>query len=730
MTDFHDEKKSAAENGSAQQFTSLTNTNGDRVMKKDATKTETRKPLQRDAASLKPYVSCGYELIELNGKKPAKRGWQKTETLTFDEAEYCFALEKNVGVRLRETDLVIDVDPRNFASGVDELNRFLREFDVDESAVVETGSGGKHIYLQKPLGLKVSGKLPGYSGIDVKSAGGFVVAAGSAHPETGRLYQWESDALCLVDEAPERLLSTLAKTAPTNSVAEPGEVSCEQLEAMLSALDVYDFDDQTEWLNLMMACHHATGGLGKSEFVTWSISHPKYAGDSEIIETRWNSLKADKPGGRTAASLYRELFKVGHGDLVPRSSAVEDFENDLLLTSLDLDCYESGKAKPTFRNACEILRHDRLKPGFNELSQQACFLGSDLPWPDNSGFEVNDDTLRLTRGYLIAQYDIQFSKDDISEAVQSVALENPFDPLVEYLDSLAWDAVPRIDSLLTRYFGAEDSEYVRAVGRLFLVALVRRARKPGCKFDQLVCLKGKQGAGKSTALSILGGEFFSDAALGSLSDKDTVIAIQGKWLFEWGEGVSLSRTRSDEMKSFLSRQVDECRLPYARHSKSMPRRTIFVATTNDGLYLNDMTGLRRFLPVDVGEIDLNGLKKDRDQLLAEASEAEAKGETIVLPEQLWSEAAERQNDVLAVDPWVDDVRAYLNTLDESVTRISSSELLSSAIGVPAGRRAQNDQKRLAGVMSRVGWEYSRSVRIDGQAPQTGYISPRDELFEA
>ena len=728
MSDFHNEKKSAAENGSAQQFTSLTNTTGDRIMKDDVTKTETRKPLQRDAMALKPYISCGYELMELNGKKPSKRGWQKTETLTFDEAEYCFALEKNVGVRLRERDLVIDVDPRNFAPGVDELDRFLREFDVDESAVVETGSGGKHIYLEKPLGLKVSGKLPGFSGIDVKSAGGFVVAAGSIHPETGRLYQWESDALCLVDEAPERLLSTLAKTAPTNSVSEPGEVSCEQLEAMLFALDVYDFQDQTEWLKLMMACHHATGGLGKSEFVTWSVSDPKYAEHAETIEKRWDSLKTDKPGGRTAASLYRELFKVGCGDLVPRSSANDDFENDLLLTSLDLDCYESGKARPTFRNACEILRHDRLKPGFNKLSQRAHFLGDDLPWPANSGSEVNDDTLRLTRSYLIAQHSIQFSKDDVSEAVQSVALENPFDPLVDYLDSLTWDSIPRIDSFLTRYFGAEDNEYVRAVGRILLIALVKRARHPGCKFDQLVCLEGEQGSQKSTALDVLGGEFFSDVALGSLADKDTIIAIQGKWLVEWAEGVPLTKARAEELKGFLSRRIDECRLPYARHSKSMPRRTVFVASTNDSAYLSDLTGLRRFLPVTTGKIDVKALRRDRNQLFAEACEAESKGESVVLPEKLWSVAAKHQSERLAVDPWCDLVSNYLADLDDSVTRLTSSELLSSSLGLAAGRQAQREHKRLVGIMKHLGWRYVPSLRVNSKAPQTGFVSPIDKLF--
>lgn len=728
MTDFHAEKKSAAENGSAQQFTSLTNTNGDRIMKKDAAKTETRKPLQRDAASLKPYVSCGYELLELNGKKPCKRGWQKTETLTFDEAEYCFALGKNVGVRLRETDLVIDVDPRNFASGVDELGRFLRELDVDESAVVETGSGGKHIYLEKPSGLKVSGKLSGYSGIDVKTAGGFVVAAGSIHPETGRLYQWESDALCLVDEAPEKLLSALVKTSHTSSTSEAGGISCEQLEEMLSVLDVCDFKDQTEWLNLMMACHHATGGLGKCEFITWSVSDLEYAEDAEIIGKRWDSLNADKTGGRTVASLFRELAKVGRGDLVPKPSAVDDFKDDLLLTSLKLDTDKGGKVKSTFSNACEILRYDKLKPAYNDFATCEFFRCQELPWSGNPSLPVDDNMMLLARSYMIAQYGTDFGNENLNYAVRAVALENRFNPVHEYLDSLVWDKTPRLDTFFSRYFGVEDCPYAKAVGRILFVALVTRARKPGCKFDQLIVLEGPQGAGKSTALSILGGEFFSDAALGSLSDKDTIIAMRGKWLFEWAESVPLGKARLEEMKGFLSRQIDECRMPFDRRLSSMPRRTVFVATTNDSSYLNDMTGLRRFLPITVGEIDLQGLRRDRDQLFAEACEAEADGEAVVLPEELWSVAAEQQNARLSADPWCDTVENYLAELGDNVTRLSSSELLSSALGLSAGRQAQREQKRLVSVMTYLGWRYNRSVRIDGKAPQTGFISPKDLLF--
>ncbi len=90
-------------------------------------------------------------------------------------------------------------------------------------------------------------------------------------------------------------------------------------------------------------------------------------------------------------------------------------------------------------------------------------------------------------------------------ACVQLALENRFDPVVDYLNGLKWDGIGRIDAWLTTYCGAVDTELNRAIGRIALVALVRRARQPGCKFDQIIVLESPEGYFKSTALSILAG---------------------------------------------------------------------------------------------------------------------------------------------------------------------------------------------------------------------------------
>jgi predicted P-loop ATPase len=182
----------------------------------------------------------------------------------------------------------------------------------------------------------------------------------------------------------------------------------------------------------------------------------------------------------------------------------------------------------------------------------------------------------------------------------------------------------------------------------------------------------------------------------------------------------------DHLKAFVSRMEDRYRPPYGKTVKTYPRRCIFVGTTNSNSYLQNLTGNRRFLPVQTGAIDLDALKRDRDQLWAEAGQIEAGGESLVLPENLWSEAALRQDERLANDPWVDAVKMYL-VKDESRTRYSSQELLEDALGVPCNRQNQRDAKRLSAVMARLGFQHKANVRVGGLSV-TGYISVDDPLF--
>ena len=209
------------------------------------------------------------------------------------------------------------------------------------------------------------------------------------------------------------------------------------------------------------------------------------------------------------------------------------------------------------------------------------------------------------------------SSNIVAETIEVIARENAFHPVQMYLESLTWDGKPRIDSWLVDFLGVAPKEYVQLVSRFYLIGMVKRALQPGCKFDTCLVLEGEQGLMKSSALRVLGGQWFKDTDL-NLDNKDAMVALQGAWLYEIAELDSLNKAESSKQKSFLSRQVDEFRPSYGRREIRLPRQVVFAGSTNQWEWLKDPTGGRRFWPVECTAIDLAGLADVRDQLFAEA----------------------------------------------------------------------------------------------------------------
>lgn len=296
---------------------------------------------------LEPFRATGFELIPLHspgaldqrgrsiGKAP-RRGWRDADPISIEDAKRVLSEEVNVGVRLRPTDLVIDIDPRNFAPGDDPVSRLeaALEFRLDNWPHVITGSGGSHYYMSVPAGFLASDSLAEFQGIEFKGHGRQVVAPGSSHPDTRQPYLWDDDPLAAgltepPKAAPDRLLQAIKRPEPSAST-EPGEVTPEQLERMLEALDPTQFREHGRWLELMMACHHATAGDGREEFLDWSASDSEYASMRAVNGRRWDSLHADRPGRKvTERTLFKALADAGREDLIPRADAAEDFPDDL-----------------------------------------------------------------------------------------------------------------------------------------------------------------------------------------------------------------------------------------------------------------------------------------------------------------------------------------------------------------------------------------------------------------
>jgi predicted P-loop ATPase len=326
------------------------------------------------------------------------------------------------------------------------------------------------------------------------------------------------------------------------------------------------------------------------------------------------------------------------------------------------------------------------------------------------------------------------------DALRLRCLDHIFDPVRDYLDGLRWEGVKRLDDWLVRYCGAEDTPLNRAIGRKMLVAAVRRVREPGCKFDYIVVLEGRQGVGKSSLLRVLAGEEnFSDNEILGLHKREQQEAIQGVWLYEVAELEGLSKSEVTKVKLFASKTVDGARPAYGPARVDRPRRCIFVATTNEDTYLRDTTGNRRFWPVCVDVIDLVGVRKDRDQLWAEAAAVEAGGEPLVIPQHLWPDVAAQQEARMEVDPWEDTISGALARLirlgkpiDGSFVeatnlegnpewRVSTDYLLTNLLSLPKERQSNNHTKRLAGIMRSLGWLRCETSMRFGKAVARGFV---------
>ncbi len=316
-----------------------------------------------------------------------------------------------------------------------------------------------------------------------------------------------------------------------------------------------------------------------------------------------------------------------------------------------------------------ILEHDPNLKGlfyYDEFASRIYVTGR-LPWDTTFRvvrvWEDRDDA--GLRNYFSDAYGIN-GKEKIGDSLTEVISRTSVHPIKNYLGSLVWDGVPRVDMLLTKYLGAVDSIYTRAVIRKTLVAAVARIYEPGCKFDEIVVLTGPQGAGKSTFWKVLGLNWHSDS-LTTFDGKEAAELLQGYWIIELGELTGMNRTEVNVVKSFTARREDVYRAPYGRRTISHPRSCILVGTSNDRTFLRDNTGNRRFWPVDVDKALAtksvwNQLAEEVNQIWAEAVTLYHQKEKIYMDDDLREHAELAQLEHSESDPREGVILNFLDTL--------------------------------------------------------------------
>ena len=306
----------------------------------------------------------------------------------------------------------------------------------------------------------------------------------------------------------------------------------------------------------------------------------------------------------------------------------------------------------------------------------------------------------------------------VRRIVDAVARRNPYHPVRDYFDACSWDGKPRIDDWLPDYCGAASSDYLNQIGARFLISAVARIYQPGCKADHLLILEGVQGSGKSSAVRVLAGEWFSDQ-LADMGSKDASMQLRGVLIVELSELDALNRSEMARAKAFLSMQTERFRLPYGRRVVQVPRQCVFIGTTNSDQWLKDETGGRRFWPVRCGQIDIPGLERDRDQLWAEAVHRYRAGERWWLEDAaVIQEATEEQRGRYAEDVWQVKVEEYAAAEADSPASaprcsVAIPEIL-ARLGIEIARQDQIAANRVARCLKAAGWERYRQRTDDGR----------------
>lgn len=657
--------------------------------------------------AIRALRAAGFCLIPLRGKNPYIKEWTQIRPGRYGEAELA-PQGINYGVSLRAGNLVVDIDPRNFEKGDTPVARLIADIGQSLSTfTIKTGNDGYHLYFWKSPDIRVRNSLKAYPGIEFKSVGRQVVGPGSIHPDTGKPYFIKLGSPDNIAEAPASLLALIERPPQEDFESNEGT-------------GAYKDDDQTQKLfvaylataptsgSYLVACHGRDFALPPTR--TW-----------ELMVKHWNQRRnvprSDEELKAKVLHAYRYASSpvgTAHPAASFKPIAAEKKEE-----APKWDLNAQNQPLKTFNNLLIFLAHPGA--GLNKVFGQNEFTGqveivNPAPWHNGRMPPykvVGDRDLKLLKGHLTTNHGFEATVSAIEEAIVNNANTNKFHPVREYLDSLEWDKVERLDNWLRDFCGADDTEYVRACARKTLCAAVMRVMRPGCKFDHVLVLEGEQGIGKTGIVLILAGPWAGDFSIDPHS-KDTIQLMQGKWIIELAELEVTRRTERDALKAFLTRQTDQARLAYGRMVNEFPRQSLFIATKNpdaDGTYLHDDTGNRRWWPVKLKPkgpyIDFQGLKGARNQLFAEAMvRVKAQGgEKLYMDTSKLRELAEQAVGLRhAEHPYTEAIASYLTTIPQDRLFLTAREVYKDALG---GQDRQLDRRitvAIAGVMRGLDWK--------------------------
>lgn len=657
------------------------------------------------------YLEQGFTLFPLIGKIPPKGlHWRECEFDPF------FDSDGNFGVQLSATDLVIDIDPRN--GGNESIKEFLKVAgEYGATFFVSTGSGGIHAYLKKPANVKIRKNLPDFKGLDFISEGGYVVGAGSIHPDTGKPYIGLPSTIGM---ATPQLLEVITKkevqlkkgTGEYEDSSQARERYTRYLEVAKSAIE----GENGDAITLSAALQGRDYGLSPETTLSLLALHynprcmPPWSIEDLQIKVN-NAYKYAK--GEIGTKAPAAHFQVW------TEKQIDDAKKEI---NEWLQRNANGQPIKNLNNT-HVLFHtnfpvpdlrDLLR--FNEFSNQIEFARP-APWHRSGkpNKQWTDGDALSCKLYMSNRFKFEPSTPLMHEAAYTASTRHSYHPVKKYLMDLKWDGHKRAHNWLHEIMGSTEDLYTKAVGMKFLVAAVKRIFEPGCKFDYVLTLEGNQGTFKSTAFEILAvnKEWYADPSL-DVTDKDSIPLMFGKWIIELPEMETHHRAETKAMKAFLSRNTDRTRLSYGRTTDDFPRQCVFAGTINpekdmDLGWLKDTTANRRYWPVPIGfrkPVELDKLRQVRDQLWAEAYQLYL-AETPVYMEdaKLEGMAAVEQSKRLAKDPWQDSIEAWLHSsMNISTNLFTGEQIYRECIGGHLSNYNTREMARISRCMQAMEWE--------------------------
>lgn len=574
---------------------------------------------------------------------------------------------------------------------------------------VESSKGKRHFYIKfigfpnnvKKICLVYPDGENKYNkpGGDIRLGNFYVVAPGSIHPDTKEPYK-------VIDDVPiaeiqfDDIVSVLGKYFET-SIFENIEKPATSEITIQQVLDYYKIP--IKQANATGECytahprHNSTGGtnFGVNTLKNvWCCRRHNTGGSVyELIAMMEGILTCEEC--KKGALVGQDFIKVL--DILENKFGIK---RKVEVPSAPKTITGKKKVKHFEEVMVTALNDEKLNKlvGYNHMSYDIQFL-KDIETIKKGEFLQNAH-MSILSWYFLKEHDIQCSRQTITQFLDIQSSENAFHPVKDVIKELEWDGVERLDTWLSQYSGCEQNAYTSKVGRMVLCAAVKRIMHPGCKFDYMVILEGKQGLKKSTFWNVLGGDFYEEISFGS-DEKRIIENMQGAWFIEISELNGFKRQEADWLKSFITRKSDKTRLAYERRSGPLLRHNIFVGTCNpsgDNEFLKDDTGNRRFLPIVCGEIDIDGLRIVREQLLAEAfvkyptEELYLTGEAYFIGER---EQAIRED----TDIWYIPISEWLSRRDSCTT----NDVLTQCLHIDIARATAGDKIRVGKIMKKIRW---------------------------